>query len=103
MIRINFIYTTAIFFAVLSGFAQPNIAPAPEQSESIRIDGATIHIGDGSHIEHGSIAFENGKITYVGTQEEAPETDQQIDASGKHVYPGFIAPKTNLGLVEYGA
>lgn len=103
MMKIDFIYITAIFFTVLSGFAQPNIAPAPEQSESIRIDGATIHIGNGSHIENGSISFEKGKITYVGAKDEAPETDLQIDASGKHVYPGFIAPKTNLGLVEYGA
>src|SRR3546814_11404648 len=26
-----------------------------------------------------------------------------VDATGKHVYPGFIAPNTNLGLVEVEA
>jgi imidazolonepropionase-like amidohydrolase len=29
--------------------------------------------------------------------------DTTIDATGKHVYPGFIAPNSTLGLVEIDA
>lgn len=31
------------------------------------------------------------------------DTYQMINASGKHIYPGFIAPITNLGLIEISA
>lgn len=77
--------------------------PAPAQSQPIAIVGATAHLGTGQAIENSLIAFENGKITVV-----APFSGQDISkykviqAQGKHVYPGFIAPDTNLGLIEIG-
>lgn len=83
--------------------AQPNIVPAPAQSGSIQITGADIHIGNGDFIENGAINFEEGKITYVGEMGNAPKADKTIDASGKQLFPGFIAPNTNLGLVEFSA
>lgn len=82
--------------------------PAAPQSQGIIISGATIHLGNGEVLNNGIIAFENGKITRVGPSRsnEGPELSpnyRKIDATGKHVYPGFIAPVTTLGLIEIDA
>lgn len=79
--------------------------PAKPQSQKVVITGATAHIGNGSVIENSIIAFEGGKITYAGPASgyTAGSSEQIIEASGKHIYPGFIAPNTILGLVEINA
>ena len=85
---------------VFTGQAQQT--PAPKQSQPISIVGATAHIGNTEVIENSVVVFEDGKITYVGTDKSQAE-GQEIDANGKHVYPGFIAPNATLGLVEIDA
>ena len=82
-------------------FGQANIIPAKAQSKPIIINGATIHLGNGEVISNGYITFNQGKITGIG-QGKAPANTQAevIDATGKHLYPGFIAPVNNLGLTE---
>ena len=81
--------------------AQANISPAPAQSKPIVITGATIHVGNGTVINNGYIAFDKGKITAIGEGAPANTTGAEvIDAAGKQVYPGFICPITTLGLVE---
>lgn len=79
--------------------------PAKPQTQKVVITGATTHIGNGTVIENSTIAFEDGKITYVGPSGgyTAGGSENTINASGKHVYPGFIAPNTILGLVEINA
>lgn len=79
--------------------------PAEKQSQIISIVGATAHIGNGQVIENSLIILENGKIKQVVSNQNStvqPE-GQVIDAEGKHVYPGFIAPNSTLGLVEIDA
>jgi imidazolonepropionase-like amidohydrolase len=100
----KFNYISAILMLCVSlTFAQQT--PTSAQTEAFTIVGASAHIGDGTVIEQSVIVVENGKITacvnqltsklaYIGTI---------IDAKGKHVYPGFIAPNTTLGLAEIGA
>lgn len=93
-----------IVIALLTGFYQTGLAqqtPAPAQSETISITGATAHIGDGTLLENCTVVFEQGKITALGTN-IAPQ-GKVIDASGKHLYPGFIAPGKSLGLIEVNA
>ncbi|WP_257668737.1 amidohydrolase family protein [Parapedobacter tibetensis] len=80
--------------------AQPTIYPAKAQEKPIAITGATIHVGNGDVIEQGTLLFDQGKITYVGGNTTIPDGTEIVDAQGKHLYPGFIAPNTNLGLVE---
>ncbi|MFT4801687.1 MAG: hypothetical protein ACI93N_001462, partial [Flavobacteriaceae bacterium] len=84
-------------------FAQQT--PAPVQKEIVTIHGATAHIGNGSIIEKSIITFENGKLVAVAdaTTSKIALRGNIIDATGKHVYPGFIAPNTTLGLVEIDA
>jgi imidazolonepropionase-like amidohydrolase len=89
----NFVSTTS--------FAQANISPAPKQSQAIAITGATIHIGNGSVMENGTLVFDKGKIISVSAGGAAQSGATEIKANGKHVYPGFIASITNLGLTEF--
>ncbi|MCH8331705.1 MAG: amidohydrolase, partial [Bacteroidetes bacterium] len=95
---------TLLLFGWLGGFAQVPI-PAGKQEVPIFIKGATIHIGNGDLIEKGEILFDNGKILQVGKMGSitVPEGARVIDAAGKDIYPGFIAPTSTLGLVEIGA
>ena len=88
-------------FVSNTGFAQANIAPAPKQSQAIAITGATIHIGNGNVIENGTLVFDKGKIVSVSAGTAVQSGATEIKANGKHIYPGFIAPITNLGLTEF--
>ena len=76
--------------------------PAKSQSKSVLVIGATAHIGDGNVIEKSFIGFENGIINLVDSEYnlDTNNYDTIINASGKHIYPGFIALNSNLGLVE---
>ncbi|MDY0903760.1 amidohydrolase family protein [Pedobacter sp. CFBP9032] len=81
--------------------AQANISPAKKQNKTIAITGATVHVGNGTIIENGTIVFSNGKIMSVTANGQVPQDDVlKISATGKHIYPGFIAATTNLGLAE---
>lgn len=78
--------------------------PAKPQSETVVIEGATAHLGNGEVIENSLIMFENGKLTFVGpATTKIARRGTQIKGKGKHVYPGFIAPSTSLGLIEINA
>ncbi|MCW1952911.1 MAG: amidohydrolase family protein [Flavobacteriia bacterium] len=93
------------FMSLALAFVGPLMAqqtPAGIQTEAISIQGATAHIGNGSVIENATLVFENGMITAVGGA-DTPTKGNVIDASGGHVYPGFIANCTSLGLVEIDA
>jgi imidazolonepropionase-like amidohydrolase len=96
--------TTRVFRSFsLVVFAQQT--PAPLQNKIITISGATAHIGNGSVIKNSIIIFENGILIAVAdaTSSKIALRGTIIDATGKHVYPGFIAPNTTLGLVEIDA
>ena len=90
----------SLLFSLLAS-AQENMHPSPAQVNPVMIKNAFIHLGNGSVIENGYVLFEKGKISAVGigAYDAFPPT-VIIDAKGKHVYPGVIAPSTNLGLVE---
>ena len=83
-------------------FAQQT--PGDKQTQAITIEGATAHLGNGDVIENALIMFENGTLTFVGSaNSKIARKGTIIDAKGKHVYPGFIAPNATLGLVEVDA
>lgn len=92
-------------FSSATLFAQPTIMPADTQAHTIIIRNATIHVGNGQVIEKGTVTFTHGIIDFVGTGSPSENAADavEIDASGKHVYPGFIAPNTTLGLVEFSS
>ena len=94
----------ALFSAVtLTALAQPT--PGPDQSRSILILGATAHLGTGDVLEDCAVGFRNGEIEYVGRSflVNRQKYDDILDATGQHLYPGFIVTNTTLGLQEIGA
>lgn len=80
--------------------AQENVYPAPAQKGAVVITNATVHVGNGQVLNNASVAFENGKITAVGTNVPTVAGATVINAQGKQVYPGLIQSISNLGLVE---
>ncbi|MCW3464172.1 amidohydrolase family protein [Chitinophaga nivalis] len=95
-----FIYTIALVLNSLATMAQEATLPAPPQDKPIYLTNATIHVGNGQVIPNGSIAFQQGKITAIGTGIAAPPGATIRDLGGQHLYPGLIAPATQVGLVE---
>ena len=78
-----------------------------QQKENIIFSGATIHIGNGELIENGTIQIKNGIIVAIdnaqSTNAAIDPTAIVINAKGKHIYPGLIAPYSRLGLEEVEA
>ena len=48
-------------------------------------------------------AAAGGRFTAVGADAAVPAGAEVIDATGKHIYPGFISANSVLGLIEIGA
>ena len=88
---------------ICSSAATASEIPAKPQDHPIAIVGATIHTVSGATIENGTILFDKGRITAVGTNVTLPQGTETLDGSGKHVYPGFIDAHSNIGLTEIGA
>jgi imidazolonepropionase-like amidohydrolase len=98
------IFLSILFFSLLvAAKAQETVYPAPKQVGSTVITNATVHVGNGQVLNNASVVITNGKIAAVGTNVSVPPGSTQINAQGKHVYPGIILPASNLGLVEIGA
>ena len=81
--------------------------PVAKQSKSVLITNAIAHLGNGKIIQNAVIGFKDGKLTLVADatliKMDFSTYDINIEANGKHVYPGFIAPNSTLGLVEIDA
>ena len=104
MKKIILSFLTGVLFTV--AFSQETVLPTPPQKGLVFIKNATIHVGNGQTIENGTVAFEKGKLTYVGATSGAPSDQSKYDvvnAAGKHVYPGFIIMNSQLGLQEVSA
>lgn len=92
-----------------TGFFLMFILPAClfAQTKSILIMNATAHLGTGKVIENSYVGIRDGKINLVAdatnSRIDKASYDEVIDASGKHVYPGLIAPNSTLGLTEIEA
>lgn len=88
----------------VTGMMAQRPTPAPPQTRSILITGGTVHVGDGRVIDDGAVGFRDGRIVHVGySYSVTSRFDTVIDATGQHVYPGFIAANTTLGLAEIEA
>ena len=79
--------------------------PGNDQKDAITLLGGIAHIGNGTIIENSAIVFENGviKACVDASSSKIPYKGNIIDIKGQHVYPGFIAANTSLGLVEVDA
>lgn len=100
----TFIYILGLSLCGATLRAQETVYPARPQQGPVFLKNATIHVGNGQVIANGIIGFNNGKITAVGANVPIPSGDVKVyDANGQHIYPGLIAPESNLGLTEVEA
>lgn len=98
------IFLFVVLMMAYSGSMAQNPTPALPQSKSILLLNGTAHIGNGTVLENAAIGFKDGKITLVADARlirlASGAFDTTINCSGKHIYPGFIALNTELGLRE---
>lgn len=103
----NLFIVILFFFGQIVLMAQSEIVPAPPQTKSVLILNATAHLGNGQKIDNSAIGFREGKLDLVADATvirlNMSAYDTIIYASGMHVYPGFIAPNSTLGLHEIDA
>ncbi len=92
-----------IFIFFLSIALASDQVPAPPQSNPVLLKNGTIHTVSHGSIEQGDLLFYQGKIIKIGEAISPPADTEIIHLNGKHVYPGFIAAVTSIGLMEIGA
>lgn len=75
-----------------------------QNKKRILLKNAIAHIGNGQVLDNSYVAIKDGKIDMVVdarlTKIDPSQFDTTIDLSGKHIYPGLIAPNCILGLQE---
>ncbi|MCX7637856.1 MAG: amidohydrolase family protein [Cyclobacteriaceae bacterium] len=96
----TFVHISLLFLLGIV-YAQTPV-PAPPQSKPIALTGATAHLGNGQVISNAVVAFDKGKLTIVAPASSNPNLSgyEVINVSGKHIYPGFILPNSQVGLQE---
>ncbi len=88
-------------FVIALGFSGK--VDAQEKPTTLAIMNGQVHTIAGSVIDEGDVIIEGGRIVAVGVNLAAPSGSQVIDATGKIVTPGIIAPFSTLGLTEVSA
>lgn len=103
MKRVNLLICAV--FTVFSVFAQTT--PSPLNNKKILILNGICHIGNGKVIKKSAVAIDQDKITFVkdalALSIDTNGYDLIIHADNQHIYPGFIAANTTLGLVDIDA
>lgn len=73
----------------------------------ILLNNGFVHVGNGDIISNGVIGITEGRIKLVRNALaytiRKNEWDTIIDLGGQHVYPGFVASNSTLGLTEIDA
>ncbi len=102
-----YIYLPAFFLSLLiicmtavSAAAQ---TPAPKQDQPVALTGGTIHTISGEVIENGTVVFDDGIITAIGASVQIPSGAEEVDVSGKEIWPGLIDSYSRMGIFEIGA
>lgn len=89
----------ALSVSTVNAVASDQIPGAP-QKKPIALTNAVIHPVAAAEIPSGTLVFDKGRITAMGTKVEIPASAEVIDLEGKHVYPGLIEAHSQLGLRE---
>ena len=83
------------------------VSAQAQKKRKILLEGATVHVGTGQVFEKGLVGIEGEEIILVRNSlaytYERSEWDTIIDLNGQHLYPGFMAPNSTLGITEIDA
>ena len=97
---------TFLLFVSISarfGLAEAGEIPAKAQDHPIALTGGTVHTVSRGEFKNATVIFDKGKITAIGADIEIPPAAEKIDVRGKHIYPGMIDARSDIGLVEIEA
>jgi imidazolonepropionase-like amidohydrolase len=96
-------YLVLIILATFVAARAQRPVPAKPQEKPVALMGGIAHIGNGDVIPNSIITFDKGKLILVADATTV-KMDLQgydvIEINGKHVYPGFILPNSQIGLEE---
>ena len=80
---------------------------AQADGKSVLLLNGYLHVGNGEVLESALVGMRNGRIALVKNSlaytYKTEEWDTIIDLGGQHIYPGFVAPNSTLGLTEIDA
>lgn len=98
---------TILIVLLASGLKAQTPSPIEQTHNRILFIHGKAHVGNGDVHDNSLIGIEKGKILFVKNaltnMYDESEWDTIIDITGKHVYPGFIAPNITLGITEIDA
>ncbi len=82
--------------------------PTTDQTpKNVLILGGIAHIGNGDKMENVAISLKNGYIDFIkyqmGSRIDRSQYDTVIQLEKEHIYPGFIATNSTIGLREIDA
>lgn len=93
-----------ILLIIVASSAKAQNPPPSSDVKRILLFGAKAHIGNGEVIESCAIGLADGKISFVmeskGFKPNRASFDTIMHIDGRHVYPGFIAMNSTIGLRE---
>lgn len=84
---------------ILAAIACLAAAPAAGQDVAI-VNARVLTMGPAGEIARGTVVIRGGRVVAVGAGLTPPPGVRIVDAAGKTVTPGLVAPFTTLGLVE---
>ena len=103
----NITFTFLLIFAICAQIVAQSPTPGKASNKKILIRYATAHLGTGQKIDNAYVAVQGDEFIMVAdansTRINPNDFDSIIDASGKHIYPGFIVMDSRLGLTEIDA
>ncbi|MEO1569372.1 MAG: amidohydrolase family protein [Pseudomonadota bacterium] len=89
---------------LLTASAALTLMAGAAHADTLAITNAKAWTGTGSGtVESATIIIEDGTITAIAADFAVPDNATTLDAGGKWVTPGIIAPFSQIGLVEVGA
>lgn len=94
-----------IFILLL--FTTIGFSSLSQSPEKILLVNGFLHTGNGETLQSALIGIEKGKITLIKNSLaytiDPEKWDTIIQLNGKHIYPGFVAPNSTLGITEIDA
>ncbi len=79
------------------------LAAVAVDAKVLALTGATVHTVSGTDIPRGTVLIDGARITAVGADVSIPADAEVVHLDGKHLYPGWVAAWTQIGLTEIGS
>ncbi|MEM7038347.1 MAG: amidohydrolase family protein [Bacteroidota bacterium] len=92
-------FLLTFFLSTPFALAQSVPTPGAPQTQRIVLKGGTLHLGNGQPAAKSDIALKNGVISEIAPNIPA-DSSEILNVAGKHIYPGILAPSTQMGLDE---